>query len=126
MTSVALMRAAAVCPGFRFISRAELAVIIEVICWSPMEIFTSAMRPLMRTRVDAPHQLIPSTHASNQGGSFGRSLRPGTEQQAVDLSLGNPVVSAGGLSAANLLLVNPLLDSRKADRQLQSGVAEFK
>jgi hypothetical protein len=32
ITSVALMRAAAVCPGFNRISRAELAVIIEVIC----------------------------------------------------------------------------------------------
>jgi hypothetical protein len=32
MTSVALMSAAAVCPGLRFISRAELAVMIDVIC----------------------------------------------------------------------------------------------
>ncbi len=49
MTSVALISAAAVCPGLRFISRAELAVMIEVICWPPIEIFTSAMSPLMRT-----------------------------------------------------------------------------
>ena len=32
MTSVALTRAAAVWPGLSFISRAELAVMIEVIC----------------------------------------------------------------------------------------------
>ncbi len=49
ITSVAFMRAAAVCPGFSRISRAELAVIIDVICWPPIEIFTSAIRPLMRT-----------------------------------------------------------------------------
>ena len=49
ITSVALMRAAAVCPALSCISRAELAVIIDVICWPPIEIFTSAIRPLMRT-----------------------------------------------------------------------------
>jgi hypothetical protein len=32
ITSVAFMSAAAVCPGFNCISRAELAVIIDVIC----------------------------------------------------------------------------------------------
>ena len=31
------------------ISRAELAVMIDVICWPPMESFTSAISPLMRT-----------------------------------------------------------------------------
>jgi len=31
ITSVALIRAAAACPGFRFISRADLAVIIDVV-----------------------------------------------------------------------------------------------
>ena len=49
ITSVAFMRAAAVCPALSCISRAELAVIIDVICWSPIEIFTSAIRPLVRT-----------------------------------------------------------------------------
>lgn len=54
MTSVALMRAAAVWPAFRFMSRAELAVMIEVIGCSPMERTTSAMRPLMRTLAIRP------------------------------------------------------------------------
>jgi hypothetical protein len=49
MTSVAFMRAAAVCPGFSCISRADLAVMIEMICWPPIEISTSAIRPLIRT-----------------------------------------------------------------------------
>ena len=43
------MRAAAVCPGLSRISRAEVAVMIEVICCSPIEIFISAIKPLMRT-----------------------------------------------------------------------------
>jgi hypothetical protein len=47
MTSVAFMRAAAVCPAFSCISRAELAVIMDVICWSPIEILTSAISPLI-------------------------------------------------------------------------------
>jgi hypothetical protein len=42
MTSVALMRAAAVWPLARRISRAASAVIIAVICWPPMESFTCA------------------------------------------------------------------------------------
>jgi len=54
MTSVALMRAAAVWPAFNCISLAELAVMIEVICWAPMEILTSAIRPLMRTESMRP------------------------------------------------------------------------
>jgi len=39
----------AVWPGLRCISRAERAVIIDVICWPPIEIMISAIRPLMRT-----------------------------------------------------------------------------
>lgn len=49
MTSVALMRAAAAWPGLSCISRAERAVMIDVICWFPIESVTSAMRPLIRT-----------------------------------------------------------------------------
>jgi hypothetical protein len=49
MTSVALIKAAAVWPGLSRISRAEVAVMIDVICCSPIEIFTSAISPLMRT-----------------------------------------------------------------------------
>src|SRR5208282_1768890 len=48
ITSVALIRAAAVCPSFSCISRAEVAVMIDVICCPPIEILTSAIRPLMR------------------------------------------------------------------------------
>jgi DNA-binding winged helix-turn-helix (wHTH) protein len=54
MTSVAFMRAAAVCPGFSCISRAEVAVMIDVICCPPIEIFISAIRPLIRTESTRP------------------------------------------------------------------------
>jgi len=49
ITSVALMRAAAAWPGLSCISRADLAVMMEMICWFPIESVTSAMSPLMRT-----------------------------------------------------------------------------
>ena len=49
MTSVALISAAAACPGFRFISRADLAVMMDVMTWFPIDKRTSAIRPLMRT-----------------------------------------------------------------------------
>ena len=54
ITSVALISAAAVCPAFNCISRAELAVMIDVMCWPPIEILTSAIRPLMRTESMRP------------------------------------------------------------------------
>ena len=46
---VAFTRAAAVCPGLRFISRADCAVIIEVICCLPIKMTTSAKTPLICT-----------------------------------------------------------------------------
>src|ERR1700693_1875641 len=54
ITSVALIRAAAVCPGFNCISRAERAVMMDTICLSPIEMATSAIRPLMRTESIRP------------------------------------------------------------------------
>src|SRR5271166_1791211 len=54
ITSVALIKAAAVCPGLSCISRAEVAVIMDVICWPPIEIFTSAIKPLIRTESTRP------------------------------------------------------------------------
>jgi len=36
ITSVALIKAAAVCPFFNCISRAEVAVMMDVICWPPI------------------------------------------------------------------------------------------
>ena len=54
ITSVALIRAAAVCPGFSCISRAEREVMIDVIRWPPSEISTSASKPLMRTALIRP------------------------------------------------------------------------
>jgi len=48
------MSAAAVCPALSCISRAELAVMIDVICWLPIEILTSAIRPLIRTESIRP------------------------------------------------------------------------
>ena len=49
ITSVALISAAAAWPGFSCISRAERDVMMDVICWLPMESVTSAISPLMRT-----------------------------------------------------------------------------
>lgn len=49
ITSVAFISAAAVCPDFSCISRADLAVMMDVIRWPPIEICTSAIKPLMRT-----------------------------------------------------------------------------
>jgi len=43
------MRAAAVCPGLSCISRTDDALMIDVICSPPIEIFISAINPLIRT-----------------------------------------------------------------------------
>jgi hypothetical protein len=42
MTSVALIRAAAVGPGLSGISLADLAVMVDLICWFPIDSVTSA------------------------------------------------------------------------------------
>jgi|HubBroStandDraft_1064217.scaffolds.fasta_scaffold44309_2 hypothetical protein len=49
ITSVAFMRAAAVCPRFSCISLAERAVMSDVICRAPSETLTSAIKPLICT-----------------------------------------------------------------------------
>jgi hypothetical protein len=46
------------------------------------------------------------------------------EEQLVDFGSRDAVVSAGGLNAANLFLVNPLLDGGEADAQLQGCIAK--
>jgi hypothetical protein len=82
ITSVDLIRAAAVCPAFRFISRADRAVMIEVICCSPIEITTSAMSPLTRTlhklrgqgtkqfSITALHQVLGLVELNTRTSSF--------------------------------------------------------
>jgi hypothetical protein len=59
------MRAAAVWPGLRFISRAEREVIMDVICWPPIEIIISAIRPLMRTASILPMMSSGRLDATN-------------------------------------------------------------
>ena len=54
MTSVDLIRAAAICPFFRRISRTASAVMIEVMCCSPSVRVTCASRPLILMSVTYP------------------------------------------------------------------------
>jgi hypothetical protein len=98
---------------------------MDVICWPPIEIITSANRPLTPDRVDSPHKLIASTDTANCLFAIllGSASRP--EKEPVDFTLGDAVMSSGRLQAANLLLVDPLLDRGKADPQLQSRVTEL-
>ena len=115
MTSVALMRAAAVWPGLRPISRAELAVMTEVICWPPTEILISAISPLMRTRSMRPtNWFLPLTRAHGQD-SVGACSTSGTKQEAIHLASRNSVMASCRFHAANLALINPLLDSGETD-----------
>ncbi len=54
MTSVDLMSAPAVWPLRSCISRAASAVMMEVICWSPILRMTWAKRPLILTSAMVP------------------------------------------------------------------------
>jgi hypothetical protein len=96
---------------------------MEVICWPPIEIIPSAIRPLTRTA--STHQLVTATDAANClfAIHLGSASRP--EKEPVDFTLRDAVMSSGRLEAAALLLVDPLLDRGKADPQSQSRVTEL-
>jgi hypothetical protein len=73
--------------------------------------------------LDATHQLIAATDAAQDVLADSFVGAPGAKQQAVHFRPRNAVVAAGSAHAANLLLVDPLLDGGKADAQLQSRFA---
>jgi len=76
-------------------------------------------------RFDSSDQLISSADVAAQQLSFFLGLGSGAEKQPVHFTHRYAVMSAGGTDAADLLLVNPLLDGGKADPQLQGRVAEL-
>jgi hypothetical protein len=69
--------------------------------------------------------LIPSTDSTHRSVSLRNRFSPGSEEQPVQLTLRDAVMAADGLDAPNFLFVNPLLNRRKADPQLQSCVTQF-
>jgi hypothetical protein len=125
MTSVALIKAAAVWPGLSPISRAEVAVMIDVICCSPIEIFTSAISPLIAHTIDSPNELIPSADTAHHLPALGSCLTAFPEKQAIDFALGNSMVSSGGANALDLPRINPLFYCGKADSKLQNRFPQF-
>ena len=76
-------------------------------------------------RIDAPHQLIAPADAANNELTFFLRAASCSKEQLVHFALRDAMMSAGRLEAANLLLVNPLLDGRKADPQLKSRITEI-
>ena len=65
---------------------------MEVICWPPIEIIPSAIRPLTRTA--STHQLVTATDAANClfAIHLGSASRP--EKEPVDFTLRDAVMSA--------------------------------
>jgi hypothetical protein len=121
---------------------------IDVICCSPMEIFTSAIRPLMRGDdrrdlllsdgnlyfrhqaadahlIDAPNQLIAPADAARRVRTLRSGFASGAEEQAVDLALWNQVMASGRSYAAQFSLINPLLDGWETDAELKGGIARL-
>jgi len=71
MPSVALIRAAAVCPGLSRISRAEVAVMIDVICCSTSRNLYFGHQSAAAHTIDPPHELIPSADTAHYLFAFG-------------------------------------------------------
>src|SRR5580704_18792277 len=69
-------------------------------------------------RIDSSHQLVPSTYAADHQLAFFLRFPSGSEKQPVHFAFRNAVMSPRRPNAANLLLINPLLDGGKADPQL--------
>src|SRR5580704_580695 len=67
---------------------------------------------------DSPHQLVTPAAAADYQIAFLLRSASGSEKQPVHFTFRNAVMSPGGPYAANLLLVNPLFNSREADPQL--------
>jgi len=68
--------------------------------------------------VNSPYELISPTDAANHLILFTACTASLPEEQTIHLALRNPVMPTGGLAAANLLLVYPLLDRGEADPKL--------
>ena len=74
--------------------------------------------------LDSADQLVSSTESAHDKLPLRRRSCPGPKEQSVHFALWNTVVSSGSANAANLLLVNPLLNRGKADPQLQSRISQ--
>jgi hypothetical protein len=69
--------------------------------------------------IDAADELVASAEAADSLGAVVGRLAACAEEQSVDFTLRDQVMASGCLHAAQLFLVDPLLDGGKADAQLQ-------
>ena len=89
MTSVALIRAAAVWPAFQVHVARELAVMIDGSrCSSDGENVTSAMRPLMRTLGDPAFTSDSAAHSAHYGVGVRDGAGGAAEEKAIHFTWG--------------------------------------
>ena len=115
ITSVALIKAAAVCPFFSFISRTAPEVIREVMSCPPTDRVTWAYQAADADIDDAADKLIAATDALVGDAAFAFVAAARAIEQSIHLSLRNAVMSAGRLYAAQFVAVDPLFDRGIAD-----------
>lgn len=69
--------------------------------------------------------MVAATDATGVERALSERFAAGAEQEAVDLTLRNSVMTAGGPDAADFPFVDPLLDGGEADLEFERGLARF-
>ena len=116
MTSVDLISAAAIWLFLSRSSRTASAVTIEVMCCLPIEEGDLGEQSTDLDVGDSPDELIASTDAAKSAPTFfDRAGGDDAGQKAIYFCLGNAMMTANGLNALELALIDPLLQRGVTD-----------